>query len=78
MERHGVERALVSSTLAASCDFLRGNAFLNQMITDRPELSGVATVNINYVQQGIKEFRRYVSQPNFAAILLHPAIRTGM
>lgn len=70
MERHGVEKALVSSTLAGTCDYLRGNAQLNQMIAGKAELAGVVTVNVNYVQDGIKEFRRYMNNPEYAAIFI--------
>jgi len=76
MQKYGIERSIVSSTLASTCDVVRGNAQVARVVKDRPALWGCLTVNVHYPEQAVGEMRRYLSSPAFAAMLINPGSAT--
>jgi len=72
MQKYGIEQSIVSSTLASTCDIVRGNAQIAQAIKDKPSLLGCITVNVHYPDQAIAEMRRYLLKPDFAAMQIFP------
>ncbi len=75
MQKYGVEKAIISSTIGNSCDFVRGNAQIAKVVQANKSMLGCAVVNINYPEQSIKEMHSYLSQNTFAGILLTSGIR---
>ncbi|MEN6522060.1 MAG: amidohydrolase family protein [Armatimonadota bacterium] len=67
MEKYGIERTVVSSTIANSCDFIRGNAFINDIAGKGP-IFGCAVVNTQYRAESIDNMRKYLSLPSFVAL----------
>lgn len=70
MQKYGVERCIVSSTIANSCDFRRGNAQIAQIVKANRALLGCVVVNINYPEQSQEDMHRYLSDDAFAGVLL--------
>ena len=69
MERYGITQSVVSSTMANSCDPVRGNAEIKQVIGKKGIL-GCAALNTQYPLQAIEDLRRYMPLSGFAAILI--------
>jgi len=70
MQKYGVERAVVSSTIGTSCDFRRGNAHIAQVVKSNPHLRGCLVVNIHYPEQSQEDMRAYAGLDSFAGIML--------
>lgn len=75
MQKYGVERCIVSSTLGNSCDFKRGNAQVAKVVQANNSLLGYVIVNINYPEQSQKDMHSYLGTDSFAAILLTSGTR---
>ena len=75
MQKYGVERSIISSTIANSCDFERGNAHLAEVVQAGKSLLGSVVVNINYPEQSQKEMHAYLSSDSFVAMLLTSGVR---
>lgn len=70
MQKYGVERAIVSSTIANSCDFVMGNAQIARVVKANRNLSGCVVANIHYPEQSQKEMHSYLGSDSFAGLLL--------
>ncbi len=65
LKAHGIDKAIVSSSLAIVYDFREGNRILAEAIQPRPELFGYVTINLNYAEAGIEELDTYAANPKF-------------
>lgn len=72
MERNGIERCVLSSTLAVVYDFAEGNEELARDIQGHPELFGYVTVNPNYVDASIEQIDHFLVRPSFVGLKIHP------
>lgn len=75
MQKYGVDKCIVSSTIANSCDFRRGNAQIARIVKANPALLGCVVVNINYPEQSQEDMRSYLPDDSFAGILLTSGVR---
>lgn len=75
MQKYGVDKSIVSSTIGNSCDFKRGNAQIAKVVQANPALLGCVVVNINYPEQSQKEMHAYLGDDNFAALLVISGVR---
>lgn len=75
MQKYGVAKSIISSTIANSCDFVRGNAQVARVVQAQKHLLGCLVVNINYPEQSQKEMHTYLGNDSFAAILLTSGVR---
>jgi len=75
MQKFGVEKCIVSSTIANSCDFKLGNAQIARVVKANPNMLGCAVVNINYPEQSQQEMHTYLSDDSFAGILVTSGMR---
>jgi predicted TIM-barrel fold metal-dependent hydrolase len=69
MERCGIVRSIVSATIGNTCDFSRGNQQTHQVAGKGPFM-GCLVVNTQYPAQAIEEMRKYLTSPNFLALLV--------
>lgn len=75
MQKYGVQRSIVSSTIGNSCDFRRGNAQIAKILqTNKPNMLGCAVVNINYPEQSQKEMHSYLTDDAFAGIMVSSGV----
>ncbi len=70
MQKYGVEKSIVSSTIGNSCDFRRGNAEIAGVVKSNAALAGCAVVNINYPEQSQEEMHSYLLDDSFAGIMV--------
>ncbi len=75
MQKYGVERCIVSSTISNSCDFRLGNAQIAKVVKTNPSLLGCAVVNINYPERSQEDMRAYMIEDSFAGILLTSGVK---
>lgn len=75
MQKYGVDRSIISSTIGNSCDFRRGNAQIARVVQANPTMLGCVVVNINYPEQSQKDMHSYLSTDQFAALLLTSGVR---
>lgn len=75
MQKYGVDRSIISSTIGNSCDFRRGNAQVGKVVQSNPAMLGCAVVNINYPEQSQKDMHTYMGTDQFAALLVHSGVR---
>jgi predicted TIM-barrel fold metal-dependent hydrolase len=75
MQKYGVERSIISSTISNSCDFRRGNAQIAKVVQANPAMLGCVVVNMNYPEQSQKEMHAYLGTDQFAALLLTSGVR---
>lgn len=75
MQKYGVERSIIMSTVGDSVDFQRGNAQVAKIAESNPALSACLAVNFNYPELSQKEMQKYMGQSYFAGILLSSGIR---
>lgn len=75
MQKYGVERSIVSSTIGNSCDFKLGNAQIARVAKVNPAMAGCVVVNINYPEQSQKEMHSYLAEGGFAGILVTSGTR---
>lgn len=69
MEKYGINRCIVSSTKASSCDFASGNDEISQL-AGKGGIYGCAVVNTQYPPQSIEDMRKRMSSPAFVAVLI--------
>jgi uncharacterized protein len=72
LKARGIDRAIVSSSLAIVYDFREGNRALAEAIQPHPELLGYVTINLNYAEEGIRELDAYAANPKFVGCKIHP------
>ena len=75
MQKYGVEKSIISSTIANSCDFVRGNEQIAKVVAANPSMLGCVVVNINYPEQSQKEMHAYLGTDQVAALLLTSGVR---
>lgn len=69
MEKYGVVRSIVSSTIGNTCDFVKGNAQIKEVAGKGPIL-GCVVVNTQYPEQAIENMRKYLPLDGFVALLI--------
>ncbi len=72
LKARGIDKAIVSSSLAIVYDFREGNRLLAEAIQPHPELFGYVTINLNYAEEGIRELDTYAANPKFVGCKIHP------
>ena len=77
MQKYGVEKAVVSSTIGNSCDFTRGNAQIARVVQANKFMLGCLVVNVNYPEQSQKDMHTYLSQESLAGMRLSSGVRGG-
>ncbi len=75
MQKYGVERSVVSSTIGNSCDFKTGNAQVARLVQANKVMSGCVVVNINYPEMSQKDMHAYLGDDKFAGMLLTSGVR---
>ena len=75
MQKHGIDRAVVSSTIGTTCDFVRGNAQVARVVAANDSLLGCVVANINYPEKSQEDMHKYLSDDRFAALLLTSGVR---
>lgn len=75
MQKYGVERSVISSTIGNSCDFQRGNSQVFRVAQANKSMLGCVVVNINYNELSQKEMHAYLNDNSSAAILLTSGMR---
>lgn len=70
MQKYGVVRSIISSTIGNSCDFRRGNAQVGRVVQTNKSMVGCLITNINYPEQSQQDMHSYLPNPNFAGMLL--------
>ncbi|MGQ9455707.1 MAG: amidohydrolase family protein [Armatimonadota bacterium] len=70
MQKYGVDRCIVSSTIANSCDFRKGNTQIAKIVKANRALLGCVVVNINYSEQSQEDMHSYLPDDSFAGILV--------
>jgi len=76
MDRYGIERCIVSSTIANTCDPVRGNAELRE-VAGKGRIHGCVVVNTQYPARSVEDMRRYLSSDAFVALLIRPGAPGG-
>lgn len=71
LKQRGIDKAIVSSSLAIMYDFREGNRILAEAIRLHPELFGYVTINLNYVEEGLEELSKYLTNPKFIGVKVH-------
>ena len=77
MQKYGVERAIISSTIGNSCDFTRGNVQVARVVQANNAMLGCLVVNVNYPEQSQKDMHTYMNQESFAGLRLSSGVRGG-
>ena len=77
MQKYGVERAVISSTISNSCDFKRGNAQIASVVKANKSMLGCLVVNLNYPEQSQEDMHAYLNQDAFAGLRLSSGVRGG-
>jgi predicted TIM-barrel fold metal-dependent hydrolase len=70
MQKYGVEKSVISSTIGNSCDFRLGNAQIAQVLKANKSMAGCIVVNIHYPELSQKEMHTYMLDDSFAGMLL--------
>lgn len=68
-ERFGIQRSIISSTIANTCDFQRGNQAIGEVAGKGPFV-GCMVVNTQYTGRALEEMRKYLPMPGFVALLV--------
>ena len=75
MQKYGVERAIISSTIGNSCDFRRGNAQIARVVQANKAMLGCVVVNINYLELSQQDMHAYLGTDGYTALLLTSGVR---
>ena len=70
MEKHGIEKVVLVSSLAVNSDFGLGNKEIFDAVKSNDKLYGYLVVNPNYPDESIQLMRTAMSSPKFLAIAL--------
>jgi len=70
MQKYGVVKSIISSTIGNSCDFRRGNAQVGRVVQANKSMVGCLITNINYAEQSQKDMHTYLSSDTFVGMLL--------
>lgn len=73
MERYNIERLILASAFAQTCNFIQGNAELQQAIEGREGMCGYVVVNAHYPEESTEQVRQYLTRPHFVGTYFHPA-----
>lgn len=72
MDRHGIEKAVFSSSLAIFYDMIEGNAQLNAFLAKSPRFYGYAVLNPNYIDLSAQQIEEYLGAQKFLGVKIHP------
>ena len=72
MDRYGIRLCIVSSGLAVTYDFRRGNRQLADLLETEERLRGYVVVNPHYPDESLQEAERYLGRSGFVGIKIHP------
>ena len=73
MDRIGIEQIFIAPHIAISCDYISGNNLVLKAAQKYPDrVIALATANINYNSQNIRELDRCFKNSLFKGIKLHP------
>ncbi len=71
MQKYGVERSIISSTIGNSVDFQRGNAQIAKVSqASNGTMLGCLTINFNYPEMSQKDMHAYLNANTTAGIML--------
>lgn len=70
MDKYGIEKAVLLSTLAINADLAQGNKELYEAIAENERLFGYLTVNPNYPEESIQLMRSTMNLNKFVALAL--------
>lgn len=70
MQKYGISRSVISSTVGNTSDFVLGNAQIAKIVEGGKGMVGCAVVNIHYPEQSQEEMRKYLGTDQFAGVLL--------
>ncbi len=74
MNYMSIKKTMLSSSMAICSDFKAGNKELEAAIAKYPDrLLGLVTVNPNYKDGMVEEYKKYESNQNFLGIKIHPS-----
>ena len=68
----GIDLCWLSSAKAITGDMVEGNRELFEAIESHRELAGQVVINPHHVSESIAEIEKYVSQPKFVGLKIHP------
>jgi predicted TIM-barrel fold metal-dependent hydrolase len=71
MERHKIERCVISSALGIVYDMAEGNRRLYEAIREHPTLHGYVVVNPNYLEESRAELARWYQHDCFVGAKIH-------
>jgi hypothetical protein len=71
MDRRGIEKCVVSSTMAVVYDMKEGNALLAGALEKSDRLLGYIVVNPNYLDESQAELQAYLENPKFRGVKIH-------
>ena len=69
--KYGIDALALISGIAASCDFVRGNADLREVLDVSQGIYGYVTVNSDYSEESRQQQRIYMSRPEFIGAALY-------
>lgn len=72
MEKHEIERAVFSSSLAVVYDMEEGNARLAEFLAKSPKFYGYVVLNPNYSDVSVRQMQVHLGNPKFLGVKLHP------
>ena len=72
LDKYGIKRCILSSSLAVVYDFREGNAELDQILDKDERLLGYVVVNCNYLRESRRALGRYLSKNKFVGVKMHP------
>lgn len=75
MQKYGVDKSIISSTIGNSCDFRRGNAQIAKIVKTNPALLGCMVANINYPELSQKDMHAYMGDDSFVSLLVISGVR---
>jgi hypothetical protein len=71
MDKRGIEKCVVSSTMAIVYDMKEGNRLLAQALEGNDRLLGYVVANPNYLDESQAELETYLSNPRFRGVKIH-------
>jgi uncharacterized protein len=71
--KHGIDLVLASSALSICYDMAEGNAELSEALKRSGVLRGYVYVNPNYRDESCRGMDRYLAQPGFVGVKVHPS-----
>lgn len=70
MQKYGVVRSIISSTIGNSCDYRRGNVQVGRIVQANKAVAGCLIANVNYPEQSQRDMHTFLTSDSFAGMLL--------